>query len=602
MGIFSRLFRGQDGGGPPDGQDPPDDSDSTDTEPVPKHAPEDIATQPTGPASASPQAPHGAGNGASNGAGNGAASSHAAFAGPAGPAQSDPWAWPGSQPRRAPEPEPVVRFSAPKTHPPVNAGPGLQPEHKEAKVEAKPNVKPPVVAEKKAEKAIPRSEPTLVMSPPPPVAAAAPEAPAPPPAPPPKPETPKPPPRPATPSIQAKESGRYSMSRKAMRESIPAQATTQTPPPTPPTPPKPMAAGSAPVASSQESPAPAVIASAPVAAPPVVPAPPVLPERATVLPLAQIVEDDAPRARTDSVNSAFDDMLKPAAATEGVSTPEDLAAVRGIFNEVAVVHVSQVRDVMLELRYGDANPAWLDATRPALQSLRAMAKQMELDELCVALDEFCAAVESTVANRATLTEDAKVELLRRYQRLIDLIPQAFELDAERDRREPVIVESLLFQVEGVERLTVDKLFGVGLNRLDALINAKADEIEVVAGIKPALAAAIVAQFQAYRGSGKATVSAPDPGSERQELADLLIALSLQNDDFNRASSAWDDAAVARKRELRKQRDQTFNKIKVAMARLGERDQLARLEKMPFDERITALDRYLSAQPRLHTRT
>jgi hypothetical protein len=34
---------------------------------------------------------------------------------------------------------------------------------------------------------------------------------------------------------------------------------------------------------------------------------------------------------------------------------------------------------------------------------------------------------------------------------------------------------------------------------------------------------------------------------------------------------------------------------VALARLGEREQLQRLEKLPFQDRIAMLDRYLSSQ-------
>jgi chemotaxis protein histidine kinase CheA len=283
-----------------------------------------------------------------------------------------------------------------------------------------------------------------------------------------------------------------------------------------------------------------------------------------------------------------------AAATHGVSTAEDLAEVRRVFNDVAVNHVTQVRDVMLELSYGEADPAWIEATQPALRSLRKMAEQMELTDLCQALDEFGATVQAAVAGRARIGEDGKADLLRRYQRLIELIPQAFELDAERDRREPIIIEALLYQIEGVEKRTIEKLFAVGLNRLDALMRAAADEIEVVAGLRAEVAGAIVEKFQSYRSAASAALSAPDPAAERRQLSQLLTELTAQNDDYARASAGWTDEARAQKREARKQREQTFQRIKVALARLGERDQLARLEKLPFEERIAMLDRYLSA--------
>jgi hypothetical protein len=71
-------------------------------------------------------------------------------------------------------------------------------------------------------------------------------------------------------------------------------------------------------------------------------------------------------------------------------------------------------------------------------------------------------------------------------------------------------------------------------------------------------------------------------------------MSVQNDELTHAATKWTDDARARKHEARKHREQAFQRIKVALARLGERDLLGRLERLPFDERIAALDRYLSA--------
>jgi chemotaxis protein histidine kinase CheA len=292
----------------------------------------------------------------------------------------------------------------------------------------------------------------------------------------------------------------------------------------------------------------------------------------------------------------FDNMMASSSAlTQGVSTPQDLEAVRKTFHEVAVTHVSPVRDAMLELRFGDADPSWLASTKPALSSLRAMAAQVDLKDLCAALDEFSTMIDTAAANSARISDEHKASLLGRYQRLIELIPRAFELDAERDRREPIIIEALLLQIDGVERPTMDKLFAVGLNRLDALTVANAQDVVAVSGIRVAIAEAIVAQFQAYRARTKAAVSVRDPAGELHELAELVKSLSTQNADFSRAASAWSEAAVARKRELRKQREHTYQRIKVSLARLGARDQLSKLERLPFDERIEALGIYLSAR-------
>lgn len=315
------------------------------------------------------------------------------------------------------------------------------------------------------------------------------------------------------------------------------------------------------------------------------------PSGAVAIPTATAAEPTAaPAAPGEAAAGAA-----PRRARQGTSTAEDLAAVRGLFKDVAVAHVSQVRDVMLELRYGEADPKWIEMTKPALRSLRAMAAQMELTDLCEALDAFCEAVDASIASQARITDDDKAELQRRYARLIDLIPQAFELDAERDRREPIIVEALLSQVHGVEQPTIEKLFAVGLGRLDALMAARADEVAAVTGLRLELATAIVEQFRSYRATAATALSAPDPQVELRQLGDLLIMLCIQNDDFTRASNEWSDEAQQRKRQLRRQREQTFQQIKVALARLGERDQLQRLEKLPFQDRIATLDRFLSSQ-------
>ncbi len=348
------------------------------------------------------------------------------------------------------------------------------------------------------------------------------------------------------------------------------------------------------------APPPAAAPPAPVAAVPA-PTPAAPPLAAPALPAPEVAPSAAGRpprrAHSDSVGAAFDQAMEPGpdgGPSHGVSTSADLAEVRRVFNEVAAIHVSQVRDVMLELRYGEAQPSWIESTQPALRSLRTMAAQMELTDLCAALDGFCVAVDAATGGRARIDEAGKAELLRRYELLIELIPQAFELDAERDRREPIIVESLLYQIEGVERRTIEKLFAVGLHRLDALMRATSDEISVVAGLRPEIADAIVEQFQSYRTAATSALSAPDPMAERRQLGDLLIMLSVANDEYTHASTRWSDDAKARKAEARKQREQVFQRIKVALARLGEREQLARLEKMPFHERIATLDRYLSA--------
>ena len=569
MGIFSRIFqRGQDGN-PADAAEGVEDGTAMGDAMADENIEEAeisltssmiVASAPVAPAPA-PSPPPLPGLTPAFATSSGAPLSHTPSA-PSAPSESarSMWEWPGAQrePRRA---SPSSAASAPSSvseEPPAPAAPpeprspsraGALPSVPRTQAASEPPARPQDTGKER--------NPTMVLSPPP--------APV---------ESPR-------------------ASRSSPPPPLPGVAKAAPPAASPP-PARPAApragAGAPPAPPPSSAPAPPTPASA---------AAPVPPTPASAAPQAGHADRPARRPHSDSVTAAFDLAIEASDAAasapiHGVSTAEDLAEVRRVFNEVAVIHVAQVRDVMLELRYGDAQPSWIESTQPALRSLRTMAAQMELTDLCQALDEFGVAVDAAVVGRARIGEDGKAELLRRYQQLIDLIPQAFELDAERDRREPIIVEALLYQIDGVERRTVEKLFSVGLSRLDALLQATADEISVVAGIRQELADAIVEQFRTYKLGASAALSAPDPLAERRQLGDLLIMMSVQNDEYNHAATKWTDDARARKRDARRQRDQTFQRIKVALARLGEREQLARLEKLPFDERIGALDRYLSA--------
>src|SRR5439155_23268699 len=116
--------------------------------------------------------------------------------------------------------------------------------------------------------------------------------------------------------------------------------------------------------------------------------------------------------------------------------------------------------------------------------LRAMAQQIGNDALCAALDGFDAALEAALAPGAppTVAGPSRDALLAAYAPLVATLPRAFELDGERDRREPLVVRALLAQVPGLDPLMAQKLMAAGLGRLETLLTAKPDEIAAVAGI------------------------------------------------------------------------------------------------------------------------
>jgi hypothetical protein len=283
------------------------------------------------------------------------------------------------------------------------------------------------------------------------------------------------------------------------------------------------------------------------------------------------------------------------ASSDGVLAASDRKAVMATFEELAVGHTAQVRSFMLEVRWGEAQTSWIELARPALKSLRAMAVQMEHTALITALDGFDAALEEMLRPGAppAIGPVARDKLCAAYEPLMVALPRAFELEGERDRREPMVVRALLQQVDGLDPLMIDKMTAAGLGRLETLFRAKADEIAAVAGIAPDVAAATAARVQAFRRATPAVLATPDLAATARELTALYEAFEADHRAFEDAARGWSEGDREAKKRLRRQRELGFLQITVALARLGEIDLALRLEKCPFARRLEELERLVS---------
>jgi hypothetical protein len=280
-------------------------------------------------------------------------------------------------------------------------------------------------------------------------------------------------------------------------------------------------------------------------------------------------------------------------ADQGMSTETDRAAVLATFEDLACTHVTQVRNLMVEVRWGEAQTAWIDLARPALTSLRRMAAELDERDLAAGLDGFDAALAKLTAPGAppAISGAARDALLASYEPLQLRLPRAFGLDGERERREPIIVQALLLKVPGLERLALDRILAAGLGRLETLFRARPDELAAVADLAPDLAAAIVAQIQQFRRETPAPLAAPDPTAARAELAAVAAGVSALHRRFEEASQGWSESMREDKRRLRRQREERFLDVEITLARLGELELLERLSRLPFARRIEELERY-----------
>lgn len=284
---------------------------------------------------------------------------------------------------------------------------------------------------------------------------------------------------------------------------------------------------------------------------------------------------------------------QPSAPKHADPDPVDVAAAVELFEQLAPIYARPIRDFMLDVAWGDASRHWLEVCVPAAKSLRVAADKMDLGELRTSLDDFLAALEVVAGTtEQVIGPDAKEMLQGVYGKLVTVMPHVFGLEQERGRREPMIVRSLILQVRGVGKVTLDKVFGAGLTGLEMLYAARPAELAVTSGIPLEVAQAICDRFQAYR--TEVQQSRPDGGrqADLKKLEALARELRTMNEAFKGAASGWSAQSAKDKRWLRTERERVFLEIKVVLARSGEVELLEELERLPFERKQGRLDSFL----------
>lgn len=306
----------------------------------------------------------------------------------------------------------------------------------------------------------------------------------------------------------------------------------------------------------------------------------------------------------DDFDSNFDAVLGGAAPPAGGQVPDtgpgvvvDQTPIRDLFADIAANYVRAVRNFMLEINRGDTAKEWIDISQPAVQSIKRAAEKMELADVYRAVEDFDAILDLAASSEGRLiTGEIREELIHTYSELIELMPQAFTLDAERDQRESIIIHSLLLQIPDVRKVTVDKLYAAGLTTLEVFFLAKPEDLAATAGIPDWLGAKIVDKFQSYRAEMQSVAPDANRTAERAKLATLIGDLRQQQEGYERASNGWTEDAAEEKKRLRQARQDTLLQINVVLAQLGEVELIHEIEKLPFERRLDRLGAFLAEAP------
>ncbi len=272
--------------------------------------------------------------------------------------------------------------------------------------------------------------------------------------------------------------------------------------------------------------------------------------------------------------------------------PHDMTEARALFDAMVVEHARPIRDFMIEVRLGEPLRAWVEFCLPALRTILRSAKGMGIGEFVSKLQSFMQAVEFTQSGNDRLVRgQVRQAIIDTYSELTAYLPAAFALEQEANRRESVIVHSLLQQVPGLHKVSTDRIYAAGLTSLALFYVARPGDIAELTGIPMELAQSVVARFRDYR---KKTESLSPEGNR---IAELQV-LSELSSTLERVVSEYDgqppgNVGDAKRRELRRVRADAMIEIGLVLARLGEVERLRELEKLPFGARAASIRVFVS---------
>jgi hypothetical protein len=294
----------------------------------------------------------------------------------------------------------------------------------------------------------------------------------------------------------------------------------------------------------------------------------------------------------DAFDAAFD------AATGGGLPGSEMAshaiqhgkdeAADALFAEIAAEHAQPVKNFIFRLQRGTANKDWIRFCQPVLRSIQSAAQTMELYEPAAKIAEFDEVLcWSERQPGHWLLAVARDQLLAAYEALVVTLPHAFRLSEESLEREELILQSLLKQVPGFGKVSLEKLHRAGLWSLHALIIADRKDLASAAGLPLRVADRICQRVRHYREEIAGLPPEFATTELRSRLSDVVKGLhQLETSQASCRSTA--------KRSQRTLRESNTLQMTLLLAELGEVKRLRSLKKLPIKKRMLELEKYLTS--------
>lgn len=307
----------------------------------------------------------------------------------------------------------------------------------------------------------------------------------------------------------------------------------------------------------------------------------------------------------DEVENGFEQIVTPEPTTPLEGTPAtrpkpsdptgeipmDSTMARSLFDAMVVEHARPVRDFMIEVRLGEPPRTWVDFAMPALRVIHRSAQGMGLGTFVEKLTAYLSALDIAQGGTDRLIRgQLRQAIIDTYSDLIAFMPDAFALEQESNRRESIIVHTLIQQVPGLNKVGTDRIYSAGLTSLALFYVARPNDIAELTGIPLELAQNVVTRFREYRKQTESLSPEQDRAAEMRLLGELADKLEQATTEYDKQAPGM--VGDARRRELRRVRGDIMLELGLLLARLGEVERLRELEKLPFSARAASVRAYV----------
>jgi DNA repair protein RadA len=318
----------------------------------------------------------------------------------------------------------------------------------------------------------------------------------------------------------------------------------------------------------------------------------------------QPVDDPAEDTNSffEEVAEAFDDAFESVcsgnaesnASMIGTARDEQAeAAVQELLIQIAANYATPLKSFMFELQRGTASKDEIELSRPVLDGIRAAVEIMNLPQAVQRISDLDDALLLALDSSEPLVNgEIRQRILSSYEALVRIMPEALRVGDEGQKRDDIIIKSLLKQIPGLGCVTLEKLYRAGLGSLDALFLANKEDLAAATGVSGRMCELICDKVAQHR---QELGTLPHGAAQSVWLGRLAGVVNSLRDEIEGAGAPNSSQAspTCKDQSRRHQRQLYFRKITVILAEMGELDLLGRMHKLSFKRRIQILDEYLA---------